>query len=117
MRLIRRRAIEIQAIWADRAKAAGAPAMTTAALHLLTVDAAHDRARRLKQIVAATDGPAAAASRSPPHTHPNRSRGNPVAYLTGCSEALPGEPSATSDRADSARSVRSRAKYRVTLGD
>jgi hypothetical protein len=61
MRLIRRRAIEIQAIWADRAKAAGAPAMTTAALHLLTVDAAHDRARRLKQIVAATDGPAAAA--------------------------------------------------------
>lgn len=35
--------------------------MTTAARHLLTDDAAHDSARRLKQIFAATDGPAAAA--------------------------------------------------------
>jgi UDP:flavonoid glycosyltransferase YjiC (YdhE family) len=42
-------------------KAAGTPAMTAAARDLLTDDAARDSARRLKQIFAAADGPAAAA--------------------------------------------------------
>jgi UDP:flavonoid glycosyltransferase YjiC (YdhE family) len=42
-------------------KAAGTPAMTAAARHLLADTAARDSARRLQQIFAAVDGPAAAA--------------------------------------------------------
>jgi UDP:flavonoid glycosyltransferase YjiC (YdhE family) len=42
-------------------KAAGTPAMTAAARDLLADDAARDSARRLKEIFAAVDGPAAAA--------------------------------------------------------
>jgi len=42
-------------------KAAATPAMTAAARDLLADAAAHESARRLKQIFAAVDGPAAAA--------------------------------------------------------